>query len=127
LLDVTVDSDDFVDNARPWFLQSPTTGEFLEYDRYYKIGVAFEFNGAQHYGTTELFPDEAKVIETQKRDEVKARLSRIRRVLLDPGDEGLLPGCTARNLGGGGCFRGSRRLCCQGTWRSAPHGLGAVT
>ena len=82
LLDVTVDSDDFVDNARPWFLQNPTTGEFLEYDRYYKVGVAFEFNGAQHYGTTELFPDEAKVIETQKRDEVKARLSRIRRVLL---------------------------------------------
>ncbi|MBE3519663.1 MAG: MarR family transcriptional regulator [Firmicutes bacterium] len=83
LLDVLVDSDDYVDNARPWFLQNPNTNQFMEYDRFYvSAGVAFEFNGPQHYGTTQVFPDTEEVDEIMQRDKIKADLSESRNIIL---------------------------------------------
>lgn len=76
LLDFWIDSNKFMDNARPEFLTNPATQERLEYDRYYTIGVAFEFNGPQHYGKTELYKDEQAVKEIKVRDLVKQALSR---------------------------------------------------
>jgi hypothetical protein len=51
-LSLLVDSDQFTNNARPGFLVSPLTGEFLELDRFYPPDLAFEFNGTQHYRAT---------------------------------------------------------------------------
>ena len=46
-LDLWVDSDNFVDNARPPFLINPLTDEPLEIDRYYpEDRVGIEYNGA---------------------------------------------------------------------------------
>jgi hypothetical protein len=75
-LDLWIQSDEFVDNARPKFLTNPTTGEPLEYDRYYLQKVAFEFNGTQHYETTEVFNDEKALGEAKARDLMKEALSR---------------------------------------------------
>lgn len=74
-LNLLVASDEFQDNARPGFLVNPKTGERLEYDRWYPVGVAFEFNGGQHYGPTERYPDEEQVKDQQTRDLVKEALS----------------------------------------------------
>ena len=74
-LDLWVHSDEFMDNARPAFLISPTTGERLEYDRYYLQAVAFEFNGAQHYEVTEVYGDEKALGEAKARDYIKDSLS----------------------------------------------------
>ncbi|NPV78935.1 MAG: hypothetical protein HPY52_01480 [Firmicutes bacterium] len=74
-LDVLVDSDDFLDNARPPFLTSPSTAQQLEYDRYYRKGVAFEYNGRQHYETTPQFPHEDALQEGRLRDHIKVSLS----------------------------------------------------
>lgn len=70
-LDYAVVSEWHVDNARPDFLTNPATGERLEYDRYYLEGVAFEFNGSQHYEHTERFASARQVKETQVRDLIK--------------------------------------------------------
>jgi hypothetical protein len=75
-LDLWVRSDEFVENARPAFLTNPTTGDPLEYDRYYLQKMAFEFNGTQHYKTTEEFSDEKELAEVIQRDLVKEALSR---------------------------------------------------
>lgn len=73
-LTVLVDSEEFVDNARPGFLINPATREQMELDRYYPLhGVAFEFNGRQHYVATERFSEE-QVAEQRKRDEIKRRI-----------------------------------------------------
>jgi hypothetical protein len=40
-----------------------------------RAGVAFEFNGWQHYGPTEKFPDEKELKEAQARDLIKKALS----------------------------------------------------
>lgn len=74
-LDLLVDSDDFVDNSRPSFLANPISGQLLEYDRYYREGVAFEYNGRQHYETTSQFRDETDLQTVQIRDQIKAGLS----------------------------------------------------
>ncbi|MDP2873245.1 MAG: hypothetical protein Q8P31_12010 [Bacillota bacterium] len=75
-LDLRVDSDEYIDNARPGFLINPKTGELLEYDRYYLLhGVAFEFNGPQHYELTGRYPDERTLRETQTRDLIKGGIS----------------------------------------------------
>lgn len=74
-LNLLVASDDFQDNARPGFLAHPLTGERLEYDRWYPVGVAFEFQGPQHYGPTELYPDPDEARRRQERDLVKEGLS----------------------------------------------------
>lgn len=81
-LDVLVDSDNFIDNARPGFLRNPKTGQPLEYDRYYLEGVAFEFNGIQHYETSQQFPNEELILETQIRDLLKIGLSHRKGVVL---------------------------------------------
>lgn len=81
-LDLLVDSDNFVDNSRPSFLANPITGQLLEYDRYYREGVAFEYNGRQHYETTSQFPDEADLQAVQVRDHIKASLTQKNGVVL---------------------------------------------
>lgn len=82
-LDVLIDTDEYVCNARPWILQNPATGEYLEYDRFFhKHKVAFEYNGPQHYQTTERFPDQAELIKTRLHDEMKVRLSREHDIVL---------------------------------------------
>jgi hypothetical protein len=68
---------------------NPATGELLRFDRYYAAGVALEFNGAQHYGTTDWFPDAEEVKAQQVRDLLKAGhclLSGIRLVILHAED-----------------------------------------
>ncbi len=81
-LDLLIDSDDFVDNSRPSFLAHPVSGQLLEYDRYYREGVAFEYNGRQHYETTPQFPDEAGLQDVQVRDHIKSSLSHRNGVVL---------------------------------------------
>lgn len=76
LLDVWIDNDNFVDNARPEFLVNPLTDQPLEYDRLYIEGVAFEFNGPQHHGPTEMYPDDKASKEAKARDLIKKSLSR---------------------------------------------------
>jgi hypothetical protein len=74
-LDLRVCSDEYVENARLEFLVNPTTDEPLEYDRYYLSRVAFEFNGTQHYITTQAHPDEKALKELKARDLIKKALS----------------------------------------------------
>ncbi|HHY16602.1 MAG TPA: helix-turn-helix domain-containing protein [Firmicutes bacterium] len=66
---------EYVDNARPNFLRNPRSKKNLEYDRYYLAGVAFEFNGDQHYMQTDRHPDSRELLERQERDLVKIGLS----------------------------------------------------
>lgn len=69
-LSLLIDSDQFEDDAAPGFLVNPLTDERLQLDRYYPPGVAFEFNGAQHYVPTEKYPEE--VVKKQRlRDCIK--------------------------------------------------------
>lgn len=70
-LSLLIDSDRFTDNARPGFLVNPLTGERLELDRFYPPNLAFEFNGAQHYGETERFT-QAEAEAQRLRDLIKA-------------------------------------------------------
>ena len=74
-LDLLVDSDTFLDNCRPSFLVNPTTQELMEYDRLYEEGVAFEYNGRQHYTPTQRFSDVDKIQQIQLRDRLKAGIS----------------------------------------------------
>lgn len=62
-LSLVVDSDRYEDNATPGFLVNPFTRERLELDRFYPPSVAFEFNGPQHYGATELFSEEQATMQ----------------------------------------------------------------
>ena len=75
VLDLVIPDTEFIDNYRPEFLKNPMTGQCLEYDRYYKLGVAFEFNGPQHYGPTEKYPDRRDAAALRTRDLVKRGLS----------------------------------------------------
>jgi len=70
-LTLLVDSDEYDDDASPGFLINPYTGEEMHFDRYYPPYVAFEFNGPQHYGPTELYPDEEAARKQQGRDLIK--------------------------------------------------------
>ncbi|NPV70697.1 MAG: helix-turn-helix domain-containing protein [Firmicutes bacterium] len=81
-LDLMVPSDDYLDNARPEFLLNPVSGEPLEFDRYYLLGVAFEFNGPQHYGPTVVYPDERAFREVRTRDLLKRGLSQEKGIVL---------------------------------------------
>lgn len=64
-------------NVRPWFLQNPKTGEYLEYDCFLPepYNIAFEFHGQQHFRTTERFPSEEALGDLQARDHMKVGLS----------------------------------------------------
>jgi len=75
VLDLVVPDTRFIDNYRPGFLRNPMTEQCLEYDRYYEVGVAFEFNGPQHYGPTDRFPDPRNAAALRTRDLVKRGLS----------------------------------------------------
>lgn len=76
MLNVVIADDRFEDNARPGFLVNPMTGERLEFDRWYTgAGLAFEFNGPQHYGQTELYPALERVRKQQARDLIKAAIA----------------------------------------------------
>lgn len=72
-LTLLIDSTAFSENARPGFLVNPQTGDRLELDRFYPPAVAFEFNGAQHYGTTGRFT-QAEADAQRVRDLFKAGL-----------------------------------------------------
>lgn len=71
-LSLLVESDEYLENARPELLINPYTNELLEFDRYYySARVAFEFNGAQHDRPTGRFT--AMDVARQKaRDLMKA-------------------------------------------------------
>lgn len=70
-LTLIVDSKEFEDNASPGYLVNPFTGERMELDRYYPGRVAFEFNGPQHYRTTD-FATAQEVEKQRARDRIKA-------------------------------------------------------
>lgn len=80
----------FQDNARLSRIKNPLTGEPLEFDRLYgDAKVAIEFNGPQHYTTTEMFPDPNQVFSQQARDlmkEAQARREKITLVTILPPD-----------------------------------------
>lgn len=90
-LDLFIPSDEYVDNARPSFLRKAESKVPQEYDRfYYKHMVAFEFNGDQHYVTTQQYGSEQELNERQVGDFNKARLSKRYGVtLVDITDEDL--------------------------------------
>lgn len=81
-LSLLVNCDEFEDNARPGFLVNPSSGERMEFDRYYPPKVAFEYNGQQHYRTTALVPEEAKVRNQKMRDLLKAGICSNRGITL---------------------------------------------
>lgn len=91
-------------NAQPLFLVNPLTSQPLHYDLYFPPDVAFEFNGPQHYGPTEKFPDAQAAAMRKVLDTLKLGLSvqhGVRLVIIRPEDltlermrakiEGLLP------------------------------------
>lgn len=74
-LDLIVASTEYDNNARLGYIRNPMTDACLEFDRYYfKHKVAFEFNGPQHYGPTEAYPDPDRARETMTRDYIKKAL-----------------------------------------------------
>lgn len=63
-------------NVRPILLKSPTTKQALEYDIFLpKESWAGEYWGDQHYGPTNLYPDEHQYIMRHQRNREKAQLS----------------------------------------------------
>jgi hypothetical protein len=82
LLNVCVDDDDYVDNARPHFLQNRETGEYLELDRlYYRKHAGGEYQGNQHFVVTSL-ADEAKLKAIQARDAMKVEICKAKGIPL---------------------------------------------
>lgn len=78
-----IDASPWLDNVRPWFLQSTESGEFLEYDTYCPHAkIAGEFQGRQHFETTSEFPDPEESKSIKMRDNLKAELSRNHNVVL---------------------------------------------
>lgn len=77
-LRILLDVPSILENVRPWFLQNPETGEYLEYDCYLPepYQVAWEFHGQQHFTVTEMFPDEEALRKLQMRDLVKVSQSK---------------------------------------------------
>jgi hypothetical protein len=68
MLDVLVPDRRYRENARKGDLKNPITGENLELDRRYESGIAFEYNGRQHYELTEDFPDPKALHKQRYRD-----------------------------------------------------------
>lgn len=88
-LTLLVESDEYEDDASPGFLINPFTGEEMQLDRYYPPGVAYEFNGPQHYGPTARYPSEEEALKQQVRDFLKERICArrgIRLVIVRPED-----------------------------------------
>lgn len=80
-LSLLIDSEEFEDDASPGFLVNPLTDQRLQLDRYYPPGVAFEFNGPQHYGPTERFTLEESH-QQQARDLIKIGICATRGITL---------------------------------------------
>ncbi len=136
-LDMRVLSDEYVDNARFGFLINPETDEPLEYDRYYTSKVAFEFNGPQHHGPTEMYPNTKASKETNTRDLVKKALSHDANVnlvtvevedLVPDAFDKLLPADLALNDidRDGPYFRAFARLCSAYVAKAAAGGAAAT-
>jgi hypothetical protein len=81
-LDLLIATNEYIDNARPEFLVNPRTKQTLEYDRLYLCGVAYEFNGDQHYVMTRHHQNRKSLDEQQSRDLTKIRLSRNNNIIL---------------------------------------------
>jgi hypothetical protein len=81
-LSAIINSDEYDDNMSPAWLINPFTGEELQFDRYYWAGVAWEYNGPQHYDTTELYPDEDEARKQRARDFLKADICKDRGITL---------------------------------------------
>lgn len=81
-LSVLVSSELHADEASPGYLVNPETGEQLRFDRLYPPGVAWEFNGPQHYGATDWFPSDEEAKARQLRDLVKAGICYYRGITL---------------------------------------------
>jgi DNA-binding MarR family transcriptional regulator len=106
-LDLRIRSERFIDNARSELLASPITDYRLEYDRhYFDDGVAFEYNGRQHYEPGPGIEAEKAFRELQSRDLMKHALSEkagIRLVVVTAEDlrpgliEKLIPDTLERN------------------------------
>lgn len=76
ILDIGINSLSYLDNARPAFLRNVLTQRKMEYDRYYYAHkAAFEFDGPQHYTTTQRYPDTNQLAKQQARDNMKAGIS----------------------------------------------------
>lgn len=73
MLDIIVDDDDVVDNARfKWTVLNPSDSP-REFDRYYrKTKVAIEFQGRQHYEEVTFRDGTSNLQEQQNRDGLKA-------------------------------------------------------
>lgn len=77
LLTALVECDDFDDNVTPGYLVNPYNGEELQLDRHYiKRRIAFEFQGPQHFGPTNKYPDPEKALKQQVRDHIKEAMCR---------------------------------------------------
>lgn len=87
---VLVDDHHHLSNVRPDFLTNPTTGQLMEYDLYYpERRVAFEFNGPQHYRTTDKYSDEKALQDRMLRDLVKigqSHRNNVKLITVNPGD-----------------------------------------
>ncbi|MGI6628830.1 MAG: helix-turn-helix domain-containing protein [Bacillota bacterium] len=68
-------TDDYIDNARPAFLQNPITGELMELDRFIpSLNAGIEHHGPQHFSPTNTFPDTTQFKERRARDLIKRSL-----------------------------------------------------
>ncbi|MEW6397717.1 MAG: hypothetical protein AB1503_00915 [Bacillota bacterium] len=79
----------YQENAEPPFLVNPLTGCPLQYDIYFPPDVAIEFNGPQHYGPTEKYPDAEAATMRRALDLIKLGLSvrhGVHLVIIDPED-----------------------------------------
>lgn len=79
---VLVDRVDFEDESSPGFLVNPYNDTEMRFDRYYPHDAAIEFNGPQHYGTTEKYPDPVEVLKQQARDAIKKAVCQSRGIHL---------------------------------------------
>lgn len=70
-------------DSRPPFLTNPETGQNLEYDIFAPdLLWALEYQGDQHFGVTDLYPDKKQLQERQKRDLIKVGLCKQHNVRL---------------------------------------------
>ena len=68
-------TEDYVDNARPPFLQNPITGELMELDRFMpSLNAGVEHHGPQHFAPTNAFSDTTQFNERRARDLMKRSL-----------------------------------------------------
>ena len=62
-------------NVRPEWLINPETNHLLELDCYNKeMGIAFEYQGRQHYEPVEFFGGEETYKKVKKRDKIKRKV-----------------------------------------------------